>query len=140
MASYDTDPRHLGALIVTHERERRAAVDGGVHVAVRMAAKIIRAAAPKASGGLRDSVDVDGNEVVVRAPHAVAVEVGQRPHVAPLAPLIKWAETIGADRDLAVATWKKIAREGVRPTWFVRSSIPKIMQATGTSVRYALKK
>lgn len=140
MPTYDTDTRHLGALIVEHERQRRAAVGGAVSVSVRNAAKIVRAAAPKASGALRDSVEIEGNEVVVNAPHAVAVEVGQRPHVAPLAPLIKWAETIGADRDLAVATWKKIAREGVAPTWFVRSSIPRIVEVTGASVRYALRK
>lgn len=142
MASYDVDARHLGALIRTHERERRDSLSGAVRAAAKTAQRIIQAAAPKAHGDLRRSVEVQGAEVVVTAPHAVAVEVGQLPHRPPILPLIRWAQAIGADdpKALAEAAAAKIEREGVRPTWFVRGSIPKIMEATGASVRYVLKK
>lgn len=115
-------------------------MDEAVDISVRNAVKIIKAATPEAFGELRNSVHPEGKEVVVDAPYAVAVEVGSLPHVAPLPPILAWAAQVGMDRDGAVATWKKIAREGTRPRWFVRGSIPKIMQATGASVRYVLKK
>jgi hypothetical protein len=117
-------------------------MDGAVRASVKAAARIIRANAPEALGDLKRSVEVEENEVVVTAPHAVAVEVGSRPHMPPIAPLIRWAEVTGA-RDPKAAAWavaNKIKIEGTRPRWFVRGSIPAIMQATGASVRYVLKK
>lgn len=115
-------------------------MDDVIPISVRNAVRIIKAAVPEAFGDLKKSVHAEGNEVIVDAPHAVAVEVGGAPHVAPLPPILAWAAKVGGDRDLAIGTWKKIAREGTRPRWYVRSSIPKIMQTTGASVRYVLKK
>lgn len=117
-------------------------MDGAVRASVKAAARIIRANAPEALGDLKRSVEIEGNEVVVNAPYAVAVEVGSRPHTPPFAPLKKWAEAIGVSNPGAVAkaVQMKIAAEGTKPRWFVRGSIPQIMQATGASVRYVLKK
>lgn len=140
MANHDTDARHLGALIVTHEKQRRRAMDDVIPISVRNAVKIIKANSPEAFGDYKKSVHAEGNEVVVDAPYAVAVEVGAAPHVAPLPPILAWAAKVGGDRELAIGTWKKIAREGMRPRWIVRSSIPKIMTMTNASVRYVLKK
>jgi hypothetical protein len=147
MPVYETDLRRLGALVLSHERKRQGEVSSAVRVAAKMGAKIIRQNAPKATLRLSDSVEVeehaDGNaEVVIRAPHAVAVEVGSRPHTPPIAPLIEWAQAIGAanPRAVAGAVFTHIKFEGTRPHWFVRGSIPAIMQATGARIRYVLKK
>lgn len=140
MATYDVDARKVGALILSHERGRQESMRGAIRASVKAAVNIIKSNTPVAFEDLKKSVHAEGNEVVVDAPHAVAVEVGSRPHVAPLAPIIAWAYQVGGDREMAGAVWKKIATEGTRPRWFVRGSIPAIMQATGAKIQYVLKK
>lgn len=147
MAEYNVDGRKLGALIFEHEDRRRRRVTAAVAVAAHLGAQIVKENAPKATMRLSDSVGVEehsnGNaEVVVRAPHAQAVEIGSRPHMPPVPPLIEWAEAIGAadPRDTAWAVANKIKYEGTKPRWFVRRSLPEIMKATGMRIRYVLTK
>ena len=45
-------------------------------------------------------------------PHGIPVEMGTKPHWAPIAPLIRWAEEKLGDPDAAFAVRAKIAREG----------------------------
>ncbi len=129
-----------------HEKKRQAEVSSATRAAANIGAKIIRANAPKATMALADSVEVDESDntttVVVRAPHAQAVEIGSRPHMPPIAPLIRWAQAIGSSdpHGTAWAVANKIKRDGTRPRWFVRGSIPAIMQATGARIRYVLSK
>lgn len=93
---------------------------------------IVQENTPKASGELWDSVESrpkdNGAQIVVDAPHAVAVELGSMPHVPPLAPLIAWVKRRGmqgldgrvrkADRSQVRgvrASLKALERDGATP-------------------------
>lgn len=66
----------------------------GQRKAARTARPVVVDKAPKAFGPLRESIHVvdqaNGARIVADAPHAAALEVGSRPHWAPLQPLIEW--------------------------------------------------
>lgn len=120
--------------------------------------------APVAFGPLRDSVHaVDtatGAQIVVDAPHAASVELGSRPHWAPIGPLVAWVQLRGAEgvdagdtatgvpqavRDemaamgdgLSVPTHAAyvvakriqvaISKNGTKPTFFGRDSVPAVV-------------
>lgn len=93
---------------------------------------IVQENTPKASGELWDSVESrpkeNGAQIVVDAPHAVAVELGSMPHMPPLAPLIAWVKQRGmqglsgrvrrADRSQVRgvrASLKALEKEGATP-------------------------
>lgn len=146
MAIFETTPDKLGVLIHQHEMARMRRVAGAIQTSAATAAAILRAAAPKASKELSRSIKVhyvgDVAEVVVEAPHAAAVELGCKPHMPPLGPLMRWAEIVkhGENpRDVAWKVARAISERGLRPTWFVRSSLPKIVRATMTRVEYILE-
>lgn len=121
--------------------------------------------APVAFGPLRDSVHAvnteTGANIVVDAPHAASVELGSRPHWAPLGPLVAWVQLRGAEgvdagdtatgvpqavRDemaalgdgLSVPTHAAyvvakriqvaISKNGTKPTWFVKDSVPAVVE------------
>lgn len=146
MPTYDTTPAQLGALIRRHETMRRDGVTGAVRASANLGAKLLRAAAPRATRALRDSIHVEydgpNTYVIFDAPHAIYVEFGCRPHMPPVPPLIRWAQAIGANdpRDMAWAVAIKIKNEGIRPTYFVRRTLPAMIQATGASVQVAVRK
>lgn len=82
---------------IARERRVRAAVH---KAAVKTAQVVARDIAPKAFGELTDSIHVEdlgpgAANVIADAPHAEAVEVGSRPHMPPLAPLVKWVRLRG---------------------------------------------
>lgn len=80
---------------------RQARVERAVLKAANKTAPIVRnELVPKAFGELADSIHVvagkRGNaDVIADAPHAEAVEVGSRPHMPPLAPIVKWVRLRG---------------------------------------------
>lgn len=61
--------------------------------------RIVQANAPKAWGHLGDgvvSVNLPtGSQIIATAPHSAAVEVGSRPHMPPLGPIIAWVKLRG---------------------------------------------
>lgn len=115
-------------------------------------AELVAQSAPVDRGAVKGSAHVEDGEtvrIVFDAPHTGIVELGSRPHVPPLGPLIAWvkrhraafgiagkgtarnkatgrfeasAEVVG----IARAIQAKIAREGTKPTYFIRRSIPAI--------------
>ena len=124
--------------------------------------------APVAFGDVRESLSAEttreGGRIVADAPHAAAVEVGSRPHMPPIAPLVAWVKLrgmqglnaaasggsprgqpglvaeqirargtststpVGAPEDIAWQIARAIAKNGTRPTWFMRSSLAEIRQ------------
>lgn len=79
-------------------RERR--VRKGAEKAAKATARHVRReAVPVAHGELRDSIRGEATEagarVVADAPHAEDVEIGARPHVPPIGPLIEWVKLRG---------------------------------------------
>jgi len=131
---------------------------------------------PVAFGELRESVHLDASGaeqgvilVVADAPHAVAVEVGSRPHLVPLEPLIAWVRLRGlqasaakrltargnaaalapgggarANADGAVTIARAIQfvllKRGTKPAWFMRQALPYAMRALDTEVATALRR
>lgn len=71
----------------TKKAVRRAAVRG---------AALMRRNVPVAFSELRDSIHVVGYRIVADAPHAAAVNDGSRPHMPPIAPIVKWVRLRGA--------------------------------------------
>lgn len=116
----------------------QAAVRGLRSAAMRLEGQVVeqidtaRPAPAVATGEMRGSVTTervdDGAVVDVRAPHAVFVEEGARPHFPPIQPLIDWVRTkrIGGSQDAERIAWmvaRKIARDGVAPRHFFRKAV-----------------
>jgi hypothetical protein len=131
--------------------------DGRVRRAVGKAAAktaivVRRDIAPRAFGELAGSIySVDHNngiaEVVADAPYAEAVERGSRPHLPPLAPIVKWVRL----RGLQGITKKGTVRQNLRlpsnkmgaqeiGTRYARTQIGHLIQkAVGGSKRASAK-
>ena len=85
---------------------------------------------PEDRGNLRMSMaqfvpEVRNGEIVWgvgQQPHALPMEFGTDPYLAPFNPLLKWAERQGADEPwgLAVYVWRKIAQEGIDAQPYLR--------------------
>jgi hypothetical protein len=95
--------RSIGAAVAAINRDLKK-LGARIHVAQRKAARntrnyIVREKVPRAFGELADSASVvdtaSGADVIFDAPHAAAVEVGSRPHMPPLEPLIAWVTLRG---------------------------------------------
>lgn len=124
--------------------------------AAHLGTEILASVAPVDVGTLKSSMHVEGGimepRIVIDAPHAATVELGSRPHVPPLQPLIDWVKRHRASFGIkgkgtarskstgrleasaevvaiARAIQQKIAREGTKPTFFVRNAIPKLVEA-----------
>jgi hypothetical protein len=82
--------------------------------------------------------------VIVDAPHAGIVEMGARPHWVPLGPLLDWArrhaESEAEAQRLARGTQLKISREGQKPTYWVRRSLPAQKKILKGEVERELKR
>jgi hypothetical protein len=92
------------------------------------------------TGGLVGSVHVekqgDTVEVVVDAPHAGIIELGARPHWAPIKPLLEWAirhqASFGENAEaVAWAIRWKIHEEGSKPRHFMLKALPEMRDALG---------
>lgn len=111
---------------------------------VEYAVVLIKENSPVALGDLIKSVHAEGTKAIVDAPHSVAVEIGSRPHMPPLEPLIEWAKqqpstAFGGDPEaLARAVQHAISVNGTKPTFFVRNQISKIGLKYLEEIRTAL--
>jgi len=136
----------LPSIIARAEGKRKIAIHAAVVEAILLGTEILANEAPKAFGELKQSFHAepsgDPRTIVADAPHAAAVEFGARPHMAPFAPLLAWAERIGADDPgaLAKAVQKKIAEVGSQPTHFIKDSLPKLREALVILVERALNR
>ena len=141
-----TTPERFADDFLRNERERLDAFDACVLRGAQDGARILREVAPEDLGELRDSIVMhpgDGERtkggsrviatVAVEAPHAAAVETGRRAGgMPPVAKLEAWAARHGlSGAGFAIA--KKIAQQGVRPTWFAKQSLPKMTEAVAVA-------
>lgn len=81
--------------IVMELRHREKALDKALRKTARKGASHVRRNVPVAFSELRDSVRAARDSIIADAPHAAAVELGSRPHMPPLEPLIKWVKLRG---------------------------------------------
>lgn len=87
---------------------------------------------------IRDIPHESGATIRADAPHAAAVEVGSRPHKVSIWALKRWCEVKGIPTSAAWPIQVKIAREGTRPTWFMRRTLPAVERLLHTNMRRAL--
>ena len=77
----------------------RARLVTATHETASTGAKLVAQGAPRAFGEIADGVvDIplaSGAKVRSTAPHSAAVEVGSRPHMPPVAPLVRWVKLRG---------------------------------------------
>ena len=81
-----------------------------------------------ATGRLIRSVHISGMGVGIEVPYMVYIEFGQRRHLAPIKPLIKWAMArFGSDyrmaKRIAYAVQRKINFVGVKPTFLIHHAL-----------------
>lgn len=101
--------RQLESLIRKHQRERAARVKRGIKKAAQRTARHVKQnTVPIAFRELADSIVANADSVVADAPHADAVEIGSRPHVSPLAPLIAWVKLRGMQGLRQISRLKKL--------------------------------
>lgn len=80
----------LQKLLAKDMRARQKRVEAGIRQAAKAGRTVAKQNAPVAFGPLRESIHVEGSQIVADAPHAAAVENGSRPHWVPLEALIEW--------------------------------------------------
>ena len=101
--------RRLESLIRKHNRSRRSRIKKAVKKAVQRTAKHVKQnTVPVAFRELADSIVALDSSVIADAPHADAVEVGSRPHVPPLGPLIAWVKLRGMQGLRQISRLKKL--------------------------------
>jgi hypothetical protein len=86
----------LARLFAKHQKERQQKVERAARKAASKGVSIVKRKIPVAFGELRESAHREGTSVVVDAPHAAPVEVGSRPHMPPLEPILRWVKLRGA--------------------------------------------
>jgi hypothetical protein len=130
---------------------RQARIRTALATTAEKGADYVKTRVPFAFKDLRDSVraapDRAGrglSRIIADAPHAQAVEVGSRPHWAPIAPLLKWVNlrfkglSLRSRKNLAYAIQATIAEKGTRPHWYMRDSQRQILRILDREIRRAL--
>ncbi len=102
---------HLKKHLEGKERKVKKAISRTLNYAARKIAEMV----PIAFADLKGSIEIDGTSVLVVAPHAAAVEVGSRPHVPPLEPLIKWVKLRGMQGLTTTGKVKRIPKVAFNP-------------------------
>lgn len=128
---YEIKDTDLARRFAEIEADRPEAVKRGITSAIMVSAEIVASKAPKDLGNLKRSVrgvlQPGGGYIVVDAPYASQVEMGSLPHWVSLKALIPWCVRHSNAQDgprFAHALQAKIAREGTKPTFFVRKTLP----------------
>jgi len=96
MSETITTPDGISALLMADGRHRQEGIQSAVVEAAALGAEIVAQATPRRwRGHLKQSIIAQplpkGAEVRVDAPYAGIIEVGARPHMPPLGPLLEWA-------------------------------------------------
>jgi hypothetical protein len=112
------DAKNFAAVFRARELKRAGALRGALVEAANEGVGIVTASinanVGRDTGGLVASVHVekqgDAVEVVVDAPHAGVIELGARPHWAPLQPLIDWVRRHAASFNITVVPKKKFRK------------------------------
>lgn len=134
------------ALFRAHTKKREAELNVARDRAVEQTMARLKELAPHASGGLADSLHVlftpRTARIISDAPHFLAVDVGSRPHMPPIEPLIAWCQLRGfADpKGAAWAIATKIKREGTAPTHFTRAAFDALLDVLKREVAEALER
>lgn len=117
-----------------HMRAKKRALRQGVKNTVKAGEKIVVGNLPEAFGDLRrglssdiltgpqgeDDMGTTHGRIIVDAPHAAAVEVGSRPHMPPLEPILAWVKLrasqgiSGGGRGPTTRMWAKHVRMQMR--------------------------
>lgn len=152
MATIHCTPELFAGVFTRTEHQRLDDFDAAVLRGAQDGAKILRENAPEDLGGLRDSIVMEPGDgrggstriiatVVVNAPHAAAVERGRRAGAAPppIAKIEEWCQRHGMMPGAGFVVARKIAVEGIRPTWFARRSLPKMAEALAPHIEAALR-
>jgi len=124
----------------------RMGIKRGVTAGVPLLLKVVPVGA---TGVLKYSAHVEfsGHDqvaLVFDAPYAAFVEVGTRPHWMPIAPLLQWVEVklgVTDEREaygIAKAIQAKIAREGTKPTWFMKRLLPRLAELVKAEVKKSM--
>lgn len=125
-------------------------LDGALHKAAERAADRARERAPKgATLQLSEGIQAVGLRVVSTAPYSLAVELGSRPHMPPVAPILAWVIAKGfagvgpngkaqTPESIAWAIAIHISQVGTKPTFFMRGTIPATLRFVGAEIGYAL--
>lgn len=138
----------LSKLAETIERDLEENVRNKVEEAIDETGEdsvgIVWTRVPFAFGELHNSIHYDKarHALIADAPHAAPVEVGSVPHFPPVEPLKTWC-TMKGFADPESAAWaiaNKIAREGTKPTHYMRGSLPDIRGKLDANIRKALRK
>jgi hypothetical protein len=128
---WEVSESDLPGLFRQVEEGRADAVKRGIASAILLNAEVVSKSAPKDLGTLKQSaravLQPGGGYVIVDAPHAGIVEMGSRPHFVAMKKLLPWCIRHSSPEEgprFAAALQRKIAREGTKPTYFVRKTLP----------------
>lgn len=134
MATYTGSPAEIARLFQQKELERQERVIHAVHEACALGAEVVAKAAPVDQGLLKGStrfqlLDKFHSRIYSDAPHAGIVELGSRPHVPPLKPLLGWVKRHA--RSLQVARTQKApgggkVRRNVRLVTRIKRTVRKL--------------
>lgn len=150
MATRDVSASAIGAVLQADYKRRREAVSDAVYEAALAGWPVLEHAAPKDTGHLKQSFHVErvgasGAEIIADAPYAAIVELGSRPHRPPHQPILDWVNRhpdLIRDGETADGVARmieaKIAREGTRPTYFVKGQLPHLRAILKTCINAAL--
>lgn len=140
MATYNVNLADFQGVFLRRELARAARVERSVEYAARDGVAVVRAEAPKDLGHVANSVHATlgagGPEIVVDAPHAAALEVGSRPHMPPLAPLVAWAKRHGAS---ARPKAKAASAKASRPTK-LRTRVKRLLRRLAGALSGAVRR
>lgn len=110
----------------------KAKVDKALPYAAAKTTIVMKGRVPVAFGELHDSIHVAGNSAIADAPHAAAVEVGSRPHLPPLEPLIAWVKRRGMQGlGAGPNTWMKGRKRDVRHARVIAGRLQELANARG---------
>lgn len=155
----------LSAELKAHQEEQFEAGRRGAFRAALRGVRIVAENTPVDEGiaraGWQAQLTQDGAELFNDVPYAGVLEAGSRPHRPPLRPILEWvvrkfgldlSNDQGARRSfedlgdvpsetmaIAMAVVNKIAREGTKPHWMVKNSLPKLREMLKEEVEGQLR-
>jgi hypothetical protein len=146
---YEISARDLGRRFREVEQRRPEELRDAIRRAAAAGAEALAHVAPVGITGqfkskLRAIPTEHGAVIQDDAPYAGIIELGARPHWAPVQPLYEWFKyKLGLDSKegwhAAYAFQRKLAREGQRPTFFFRRRLGTLRRILVAEVEAALR-